>query len=216
MTVRICARKKSAGRDLNVILDSKYVVMASADLKAGLDGWKEIAESLNFVSDQLESSGLKAGDHNHQREFIRFENQRPIEILAKNTKPSVMLQLDVGTCIEAGSDPVAWFRANPGRIRSLHLKDWSPQAAKARQIGKTFSRQRRASVRLSISSWSKKGVGFPNWTLPSGVFRIFASCIPPDRSTNHRQFHSSLPPCTSANSSSLTVSADSWAALDCG
>jgi sugar phosphate isomerase/epimerase len=37
-----------------------------------------------------------------------------------------MLQLDVGTCVEAGSDPVAWVKANPGRIRSMHLKDWSP------------------------------------------------------------------------------------------
>jgi sugar phosphate isomerase/epimerase len=41
-----------------------------------------------------------------------------------------MLQLDVGTCLEAGSDPVAWIRANPGRIRSLHCKDWSPDPAK--------------------------------------------------------------------------------------
>jgi sugar phosphate isomerase/epimerase len=41
-----------------------------------------------------------------------------------------MLQLDVGTCLEAGSDPAAWIRANPGRIRSLHLKDWSPEPAK--------------------------------------------------------------------------------------
>ena len=37
-----------------------------------------------------------------------------------------MLQLDVGTCLEAGADPVAWIRANPGRIRSIHCKDWSP------------------------------------------------------------------------------------------
>ena len=29
-----------------------------------------------------------------------------------------------GTCVEAGADPVAWINANPGRIRSLHLKDW--------------------------------------------------------------------------------------------
>ena len=45
-----------------------------------------------------------------------------------------MLQLDVGTCLEAGSDPVAWIRANPGRIRSLHLKDWSPEAAKGYSV----------------------------------------------------------------------------------
>ena len=41
-----------------------------------------------------------------------------------------MLQLDVGTCLKAGSDPTAWIRANPGRIRSLHLKDWSSDPAK--------------------------------------------------------------------------------------
>jgi sugar phosphate isomerase/epimerase len=39
----------------------------------------------------------------------------------------VMLQFDVGTCVEVGSDPVAWIKANPGRIRSLHCKDWGPQ-----------------------------------------------------------------------------------------
>jgi sugar phosphate isomerase/epimerase len=126
--------KISRARDMNLILGSKYAVMASSDPKPGLDGWKAVAESLNFAADQLESSGLKAGYHNHQREFTPVENQRPIEILAKNTKPSVMLQLDVGTCLEAGSDPVAWIRANPGRIHSLHLKDWSPDPAKGYQV----------------------------------------------------------------------------------
>jgi sugar phosphate isomerase/epimerase len=122
--------KISRASDMNLILGSKYVVMASSDPKTGLDGWKGVADALNFAADRLEPSGLKAGYHNHQREFIPVENQRPIEILAKNTKPSIMLQLDVGTCVEAGSDPVAWIRANPGRIRSLHLKDWSPEPAK--------------------------------------------------------------------------------------
>jgi sugar phosphate isomerase/epimerase len=126
--------KIGRARDLNLILGSKYVVMASSDPKPGLDGWKAIADSLNFAADQLESSGLKAGYHNHRREFTPVENQRPIEILAKNTKASVMLQLDVGTCLEAGADPVAWIRANPGRIRSLHLKDWSPDPAKGYKV----------------------------------------------------------------------------------
>jgi sugar phosphate isomerase/epimerase len=122
--------KISRARDLNHILGCKYIVVASSHQKAGLDGWKEVADSLNFAAEQLESSGLKAGYHNHQTEFTPVDGVRPIEILAKNTKPSVMLQLDVGTCIEAGSDPVAWIRANPGRIRSLHLKEWSPEPGK--------------------------------------------------------------------------------------
>jgi sugar phosphate isomerase/epimerase len=126
----LAPEKISRARDLNHILGCKYIVMASSHEKAGLDGWKAVADSLNFAAEQLESSGLKAGYHNHQTEFLPIDRVRPIEILAKNTKPSVMLQLDVGTCIEAGSDPVAWIRANPGRIRSLHLKEWSPEPGK--------------------------------------------------------------------------------------
>ena len=122
--------KISHTRDLNLILGCKYVVMASSHEKAGPDGWKTVADSLNAAAEQLEPSGLKAGYHNHQTEFTPADGVRPIEILARNTKPSVMLQLDVGTCIEAGSDPVAWIRANPGRIRSLHLKEWSPEPGK--------------------------------------------------------------------------------------
>jgi sugar phosphate isomerase/epimerase len=121
-------------RDRNLILGCKYVVMASADLGSGPDGWRKVADSLNFAAGELETSGLKAGYHNHQPEFMRVGDRRPIEILAKYTKPSIMLQLDVGTCIEAGSDPVTWIRANPGRIRSLHCKDWSPDAEKGYKV----------------------------------------------------------------------------------
>jgi sugar phosphate isomerase/epimerase len=121
-------------RDMNLVLGSKYVVLAWSDPKPGLDGWKAIADELNAAADKLEPSGLQAGYHNHELEFTPLENHRPIEILAKNTKPSIMLQLDVGTCLHAGADPVAWIRANPGRIRSLHLKDWSPEPAKGYSV----------------------------------------------------------------------------------
>lgn len=124
------SEKLKRASDMNLILGSKYVVMSSSQPKPGLDGWKEVADALNAAAEQLEPAGLKTGYHNHQLEFTPVEGKRPIEILAKNTKPSVMLQLDVGTCLEAGSDPVAWIRANPGRIRSIHCKDWSPDPGK--------------------------------------------------------------------------------------
>jgi len=28
--------------------------------------------------------------------------------------------------VATGNDPVAWINRNPGRIRSIHVKDWSP------------------------------------------------------------------------------------------
>jgi sugar phosphate isomerase/epimerase len=117
-------------RQLNLILGSKYLVMASSHDEPGLDRWREVANTLNTAAEKLEPHGLRVGYHNHQLEFTPTDGVRPIEILAKNTKQSVMLQLDVGTCIEAGADPVAWIKANPGRIRSMHCKDWSPEPAK--------------------------------------------------------------------------------------
>ncbi|HEX6805209.1 MAG TPA: sugar phosphate isomerase/epimerase family protein [Terriglobales bacterium] len=124
------AQNISRARDKNLLLGAKYMVMASSNPKPGLDGWKAIADELNTAADVLAPAGLKPGYHNHEPEFTPVDGVRPIEILAKNTQPSVMLQLDVGTCIAAGSDPVAWIRSQPGRIRSLHLKDWSKDPSK--------------------------------------------------------------------------------------
>jgi len=121
-------------RDLNRTLGAKYVVVASAEPKPGPDGWKWIADSLNSAAEKLEPAGLKIGYHNHEPEFTPVNGVRPLNILAKNTKASIMLQLDVGTCLAAGSDPVAWIRANPGRIHSMHCKDWSPDPDKGYKV----------------------------------------------------------------------------------
>jgi sugar phosphate isomerase/epimerase len=111
--------------ELNHIIGSQFIVWASAGNPKTLDGWKTVAERLNQGAEKMKPAGLRAGYHNHQLEFTPIEGKRPIEVLAANTTNDVMLQLDVGTCIEAGSDPVAWVEANPGRIRSMHCKDWS-------------------------------------------------------------------------------------------
>jgi len=120
--------------DLNLILGTKYMVQSWSDPKPSLDAWKAVADNLNSAAATLEPSGLKPGYHNHDAEWKPIDGVRPMEVLAKNTKPSIMLQLDVGTCIEAGSDPAAWIRANPGRIHSLHLKDWSSDPAKGYKV----------------------------------------------------------------------------------
>lgn len=128
------AENINRARDLNLILGSKYMVQAYSDPKPSLDAWKAVADRLNSAADALESSGLKPGYHNHDAEWKPVNGVRPMEVLAKNTKSSIMLQLDVGTCIEGGSDPAAWIRANPGRVHSLHLKDWSSDPAKGYKV----------------------------------------------------------------------------------
>jgi sugar phosphate isomerase/epimerase len=113
--------------ELNHILGTKYAVLAHPGDVQGVAGWQRVVETINTAQEKLQAEGLNAGYHNHGVEWHPVEGRKPMEILAAGFDKHVMLQLDVGTCIEAGSDPVAWINANPGRIRSVHLKDWSPE-----------------------------------------------------------------------------------------
>ncbi len=114
--------------DYNHALGSKYIIMASAGkVEPTVDGWKKVAEVLAKADEIARKSGCAVGFHNHQLEWRPVEGQKPLEILAKNTPKSVVLQLDVGTCVETGNDPAAWIRSNPGRLKSIHCKDWSKQ-----------------------------------------------------------------------------------------
>jgi sugar phosphate isomerase/epimerase len=122
--------------DLNQAIGSKCIVMASAGGKiADAAGWKGVADKLNFGAEKCAAHGMTVGFHNHAAEWQPVEGQRPMDILAKNTKKEVVLQLDLGTCVEAGADPVAWINANPGRIKSLHCKEWSKEKGYAVLFG---------------------------------------------------------------------------------
>ena len=65
--------------ELNQILGSKYIVMASAGSVKDLDGWKKVADQLTDASAKLKSSGLGTGYHNHQLEFKPLDGKRPME-----------------------------------------------------------------------------------------------------------------------------------------
>lgn len=112
--------------ELNNILGAHYIVMASAGKTPTIDDWKRVAQTLNDANEKMKASGLHAGYHNHAAEWKPVEGQKPLEVLAANTDKSIMLQLDVGTAVETGNDPVAWVNKNPGRVKSMHLKDWAP------------------------------------------------------------------------------------------
>ena len=115
--------------ELNQILGSRIIVLASPPRGVtGVDGWKKTCEQFTAASETFAVHGLAAGFHNHGTEWTPLDGgqQRAMDVIAANTPREFVLQLDVGTCVFAGADPVAWIKANPGRIRSIHLKDWTP------------------------------------------------------------------------------------------
>jgi sugar phosphate isomerase/epimerase len=110
--------------ELNQIIGSKYVIQASQPPARTIGDWKALGDKLTSFAERLRPLGMATGYHNHQVEWRQLEGQRPMDIIAASTPKDVVLQFDVGTCVEVGADPIAWINANPGRIKSVHCKDW--------------------------------------------------------------------------------------------
>lgn len=114
--------------EINQILGARYIVLASPPFENGTaDDYRRLAAQLTAAADTLRPHGLSVGYHNHDAEWAKVDGDtRALDIIATGTPADLMLQLDVGTCMKAGADPVAWITSHPGRIRSAHLKDWAP------------------------------------------------------------------------------------------
>ncbi len=119
--------KLSKAIEIHQIMGAKYMVMSTANGGKTVEGWKRVAGTLAGAAEKLKPHGLYTGFHNHDAEWVALQDDatvRAMDVLAANTPKEVMLQFDVGTCVLAGADPVAWIKANPGRINTLHLKEW--------------------------------------------------------------------------------------------
>jgi sugar phosphate isomerase/epimerase len=114
--------------EINQVLGARHIIMASPPPNTTtIEDWTRVSGQLSAASEQLKPHGLLAGFHNHKIEWLPLAGgQRIMDVLATNTPAEFVLQFDVGTCVEAGADPIAWIKGHPGRIRSVHLKDWAP------------------------------------------------------------------------------------------
>jgi len=122
--------------ELNQILGAKYVIQASQPPARNIDDWKALGDKLTSFAEKLRPLGMATGYHNHQVEWRPLDGKRPMDVIGASTPKDVVLQFDVGTCVEVGADPIAWIKANPGRIKSVHCKDWG--AGQSRGYGVAF------------------------------------------------------------------------------
>ncbi|RZK32324.1 MAG: sugar phosphate isomerase/epimerase [Hymenobacter sp.] len=104
----------------------KYMVCAYLfDSERGnLDHYKQIAAHLNKAGERCKKAGIQLCYHNHDFEFAAQGGQLPYDILLKETdKQLLKMELDLYWATKAGHDPLALFKANPGRFPLWHVKD---------------------------------------------------------------------------------------------
>jgi sugar phosphate isomerase/epimerase len=93
------------------------------------DAIKRTADQLNQHGEIAKKFGMKILVHNHTMEFSPLADNpktRPYDVILANTDPAlVVMQMDVGWAVQAGQDPIAMFKKNPGRYELWHIKDMS-------------------------------------------------------------------------------------------
>jgi sugar phosphate isomerase/epimerase len=122
------ALKKTA--DDNAILGHKQLIVPSlgARLISPRDTFMRTIDQIKQISDNLKPYGMRVGFHSEADFFKDIDGARPWDVLADNTGPDVILQLDTGnvqTARPEGVDVVKVFQRNPGRIRTMHVKPFS-------------------------------------------------------------------------------------------
>lgn len=111
--------------ELNKQLGNRFLIVAADSARmSSRAGILELASILNGVSEKLGPEGMLTGYHAHGFDFKTVEGETAWDILFSNTRPEVVMQMDIGNCAGGGGDPIAILRKFPGRARSVHLKDF--------------------------------------------------------------------------------------------
>jgi sugar phosphate isomerase/epimerase len=91
------------------------------------DDWKWNAEQFNRLGQKVKAQGMKFGYHNHTMEFRDLGGTIGLEVLLKETEPSVVtFEMDCAWVVAGGGNPVDLMSKYPTRFRLLHIKDLKP------------------------------------------------------------------------------------------
>lgn len=106
-------------------LGAKFLI-CSGMTNDGTDGWKKAAENFTKAADVAEKSGIMVGYHAHPHDFNIVDEANQLtswEVFANASGENVVLQVDLGHCVNAGADPYKMIKKYPGRSKSVHLKE---------------------------------------------------------------------------------------------
>ncbi len=67
---------------------------------------------------------MRVGYHAHPGDFKKLDGETEWDIFFTNAGPDVVMQLDVGNCLEGGGDPYAILKKFPGRAATIHIKEF--------------------------------------------------------------------------------------------
>jgi sugar phosphate isomerase/epimerase len=102
------------------------IAFIAEEKRRTLDDWKAHAALFNRAAAQAKSAGLRFAYHNHDFELKNFGDVRPLDLLLKETDPSLVdFEMDLYWVTFGGADPLDFFNRYPKRFPLVHVKDSS-------------------------------------------------------------------------------------------
>ncbi|TAE52958.1 MAG: sugar phosphate isomerase/epimerase [Bacteroidetes bacterium] len=113
----------------------KFLVCASHPIET-LDEVKQGVDTLGKAGEIAQKAGITLAYHNHDKEFVAIEGQKPYDIFLSQLSPDVLkMELDLAWVSKAGVDPVALFEQHPGRFPLWHVKDFDAEFKNLKPVG---------------------------------------------------------------------------------
>ena len=127
------------GDELKRTVEFHHILGCNFLIVPGLDesrrnsraAWSDTAKLFNEIAEKLEPEGMRTGYHNHSIEFAPMDGELPWDTFFSNTRPEVVMQVDLGNALHGGADPVPFLERYPGRATLVHLKEYSSTNDKA-------------------------------------------------------------------------------------
>ena len=108
--------------DFHKELGAKFIICPGMG-NDGIDGWKQAGENFAKAAEIAKTYGMFVGYHAHQPDFDIIDEKNGLsswEIFADASGDDVMLQIDLGHCVNKGADPYALIENIPEVLR-LHI-----------------------------------------------------------------------------------------------
>lgn len=109
----------------HLTLGAKFIICPGMG-NDGIDGWAKAGEAFAKAAEEAAKAGLYVGYHAHQHDFTIVDpatNRSSWEVFADASGDKVLLQIDLGHCVNKGADPYKLIEKYPGRSKTVHLKE---------------------------------------------------------------------------------------------
>ena len=92
--------------------------------RKSIDDYKSICATLNAAGDVCNKNGIRFGYHNHAFEFQSLDGQIPYDLMLKELDhKNCGMEMDIFWVVNAGQNPIEYFKKHPGRFEQWHVKD---------------------------------------------------------------------------------------------